>query len=55
VIVDEPSVIYSLLKQELENMEKSDPEAANLFHRIVVHLLGERVVHLMRAVEALER
>lgn len=55
VIVDEPSVIYSLSKQELEAMEEKDPEAANLFHRIIVHLLGERVVHLIRTVNALER
>jgi SulP family sulfate permease len=55
VIIDEPSVIFSLTRSELLNLEKTDPEAANLFHRIIVHLLGERVVHLIRAVQALER
>jgi SulP family sulfate permease len=55
VIVDEPSVIFSLSKQQLAKMEQADPEAANLFHRIIVHLLGERVVHLIRTVNALER
>jgi hypothetical protein len=36
-------------------MEKADPEAANTFHRIIVRLLGERTVHLVRAVDALQR
>jgi SulP family sulfate permease len=55
VIADRNSVVYSLSKPELLEMEQNDPEAANAFHRLVVHLLGERVVHLVRTVNALER
>jgi sulfate permease, SulP family len=55
VIVEEPSVIYSLSKEALGDIEKRDPEVANLFYRIVAYLLGERAVHLIRIVEALER
>ena len=39
---------------ELKNMEATDPEAANIFHRISVLLLSERVMHLTRTVRALE-
>lgn len=55
VIVNQPGIIYSFSRSELDVLEKSDPEIANLFHRIVVQLLGERVVHLLRVVETLER
>ena len=40
---------------EVALIEKTDPEAANTFHRIIVHLLGERTVHLIRTVDALQR
>jgi sulfate permease, SulP family len=55
VIVEEPSVIYSLSKKALAEIEERDPEIANLFFRIATYLLAERVVHLTRVVEALER
>jgi SulP family sulfate permease len=55
VVANEPSVVYSMSKQDLERIEKTDPEAASLLHRVVVHVLGERVVHLTRVVDALER
>jgi SulP family sulfate permease len=55
VVADQDTVIYSLSKQELEEVEKLDPEAAYLLHRTVLYLLGERVVRLTRVVDALER
>jgi SulP family sulfate permease len=55
VIVDEPSVIYSLSTEALAGIEERDPEAANLFYRIIAYLLAQRTVHLTRVVEALER
>jgi SulP family sulfate permease len=54
VVADQPSVVYSISKEVLAQMEKADPEAANTFHRIIVHLLGERTVHLIRTVDALQ-
>jgi len=44
-----------LTHTELESMEHSDPPAALAFHRLIVHLLGERTIHLMRSVQALHR
>lgn len=54
VVVDRPSVIYRLSQETLSRIEHEDPEAANAFHRAIIHLLGERVLHLVRAVDALQ-
>ena len=55
VIADLDTVVYSLSISDLKNMETADPEAANLFHRINVLLLSERVMHTTRTVRALEQ
>jgi len=55
VVADEDSVVYSLSIDELKNMEAHVPEVANVFHRVSVFLLSERVMHLTRTVRALER
>lgn len=54
VIADRPSTVYSLSQEVLSRIEHEDPEAAYAFHRIIVYLLGERVLHLVRAVDALQ-
>jgi SulP family sulfate permease len=54
VVADRPSVVYRLSQEALARIEKDDPEAAYAFHRVIVHLLGERVLHLVRAVDALQ-
>ena len=54
VVVDRPSVIYRLSRDALSRIERDDPEAAHAFHRIIIHLLGERALHLVRVVEALQ-
>ena len=55
VVADRPTVVYSLSRAALTRLEGDDPAAAYAFHRLIVHLLGERVLHLVRAVEALQR
>ena len=55
VIANEATITYRLTHAALESMEHSDPPAALAFHRLIVHLLGERTVHLMRSVQALHR
>lgn len=54
VVADEPSVIYRLSKETLAHIERDDPEAGLALHRIIIHLLGERVLHLVKTVEALQ-
>jgi len=55
VVADQDSVVYSLSIDDLKNMEAHAPEIANIFHRVSVFLLSERVMHLTRTVRALER
>jgi SulP family sulfate permease len=55
VVADQDSVVYSLSIDDLKNMESNAPEIANIFHRVSVFLLSERVMHLTRTVRALER
>jgi SulP family sulfate permease len=55
VIANQDSIVYSLSLEDLERMEVSDPESANLFHRLSVILLSQRVMHLTYTVRALER
>jgi SulP family sulfate permease len=55
VIADQPTTVFTLSRHDLEQIEKADPEVAQVLHRIIIHLLGERVIHLTRAVEALQR
>jgi len=54
VVVDRPGIIYSLSREALNHIEQEDPKAAYAFHRIIVHLLGERVLHLVRTMDALQ-
>lgn len=54
VKTDKPSVIYRLTREALQQMEKEAPETASTFHRLIVHLVSERVSHLTATVEALE-
>jgi sulfate permease, SulP family len=54
VVVDKPSVVYSLSRQQLQVMEASDPDIARLFHQVIAHLLCERVVLITRLADALQ-
>lgn len=54
VVATEPSVVYVLTRAQLVELEKSDPAAAALLHRIVVQLLSDRVRHLTAVVNVLE-
>jgi len=55
VVADEDSVVYSLTRESLAKMEEKHPKTASLLHRLVIHLVSERVSHLTRTVDALER
>lgn len=54
VVADEPGVAYRLSRETLAQIEQDDPDVALALHRVIIHLLGERVLHLVRAVEALQ-
>ncbi|UCC87923.1 MAG: SLC26A/SulP transporter family protein [Anaerolineales bacterium] len=55
VVTDEPSTIYRLSLPRLQQMERTNPEAASTFHQIIIRLLSERLTHLIHTVNALQR
>ncbi len=55
VIADADTVAHRLSQAELVHLETAHPEAASAFHRAIVHLLGERVLHLTEAYNSLLR
>jgi CRP-like cAMP-binding protein len=54
VVVEEPAIVYSLSREQLDQMERTDPDAARMFHHIIARLLADRVAHLIRTVDALQ-
>lgn len=54
VVADEPSTLLRLTRENMARMEREAPQSAALLHRLMVQLLGERVVHLTSTVRALE-
>jgi len=54
VVANEPSVVYVLTREQLAELETSDPAAAAALHRIVAQLLSQRVRHLTGVVNVLE-
>ncbi len=55
VVADEPCTAYCLSRHSLEQLEQTKPAVASILHRMMVQLVGDRVIHLMKAVEALQR
>ncbi len=55
VKTDQPSVVYRLSQESLRKMEGEAPETASVLHRLIVHLVSERVSHLTATIEALEK
>jgi SulP family sulfate permease len=55
VVADRPSVVYALGRAVWERMVADEPDAAQALTRIAIHLLGERVAHMTRAVDALQQ
>ena len=55
VVAEGPSRLYRLTRDNMQRMEQENPQAAANLHALVVHLLSERVAHLVKTVNALER
>lgn len=55
VIANQDTVVYFLSMEDLNQMDIKDPQSANLFHRLSVVLLSQRLTHLTDTVRALER
>ncbi len=55
VIADQPSVIYSISHQALNSLEEEDIATAYIFQNFIIRFLGQRILHLMRVVSALQK
>jgi SulP family sulfate permease len=55
VVSETPVKVYRLTTDAITTMESDDPEAAALFHKFVVHVMAEKLSHLMSTVETLMR
>ena len=55
VVAEEKSTLYRLSTKELKLLEEENPEAASVLHQIIIRLLAERVTHLVKTVNALQK
>jgi SulP family sulfate permease len=55
VIAAERSIIYRLSNQKIQQLEKENPAASALLHKVMVCLLAERVTQLVKTVNALQQ
>jgi sulfate permease, SulP family len=53
VVTDMDSVLYELKSEELEKMQKNDPEMAMELHRFIIRLLSDRVTQTNKKVQHL--
>ncbi len=54
VVADRPSVVYVMNQREWTQLARTRPEAAHALTTLVLHLMGQRVAHLTRVVEAMQ-
>jgi len=54
-VADRPTVVYCLTRSAWDEIQTNHPDVAQTLTGLVIHLLGQRVQHLSRAVEALQR
>ncbi len=55
VVSETPIKVYRLTAESLTSMEANDPEAAAAFHKFIVHVMAEKLSHVMSTVETLMR
>ncbi len=54
VVADRPSVVYCLTREAWNQITKNNPEVAQTLNNLAIRLLGQRVSHLTRVVDALQ-
>jgi sulfate permease, SulP family len=55
VVADRPSVVYVLTRDAWVRLLADDPDLASAFSRLTIRILGQRVAHLTRVVDALQQ
>lgn len=52
VVTQTESVFYKITAQELERMEKDDPQIAAVFHRFIIQRMGEKLIYTNLSLKA---
>lgn len=55
VIATEPCVLYRLSAEKLQQLENDQPAVASMLHQAMARLLADRVAHLLKTVNALQK
>ena len=55
VVANQESVLYFLPNERFQDLEKSDPAAAAELHRLMVQLVGERLLFSLSTLQALSK
>ncbi len=55
IVCEEDSTVYFLTKADMEALAHSNPQVAATIHQLIVHLLANRVTHLVRVVDLLQK
>jgi SulP family sulfate permease len=53
VIAEEKSVIFRLTRESFDKMQREDPAAASVFHKLIIRLLSDRLEFANREISAL--
>jgi SulP family sulfate permease len=53
VVTEEQSTIYRLSGEAMEKMEREEPEAAAVFHKVIAKLMADRISHMTDIVETM--
>jgi SulP family sulfate permease len=53
VIAEQPSVVYRLTRDAFNAIERDDPAAASVFHKLIIRLLADRLEFANREISAL--
>ncbi len=55
IIATEPCVIYRLSAEKLLQLERNEPALPSMLHQVMARLLADRVAHLLKTVNALQK
>lgn len=55
IVCEEDATVYFLTKEKMEELDHRAPKVAATIHQLIVHLLANRVSHLVRVVDLLQK
>ncbi len=55
IVCEEDATVYYLTKDKMQELDHESPKVAATIHQLIVHLLANRVTHLVRVVDLLQK